>query len=1029
MNDDVNHNDDEITHDFHDPHAETHHGENAVGEWFDSKVGAKEDEWLGRSVGEFEIIRIIGIGGMGHVYEAKQMHPHRSVALKIVKSAAATPATLHRFEMESEMLARLQHPGIAQVYDSGHQIHDDVLLPYFAMEYVPGSRSITDYAEEEHLSREGRLAIFLRVCEAIQYGHGRGVIHRDIKPSNILITSSGRPKVIDFGVALMAGSDDVERTVTTTGNFVGTLQWSSPEQCGDDPHDVDVRTDVYSLGVLMYQLMTGELPYVLKGIPLYRAPLVIRETKPTSPQKIDPTIPLEIEQILMKALAKERESRYESVADLAMDIKRFLNSQPILAKPPSTMHRLRLYARRNQLKFRAGIVVFIALIVGVAGLIWGFVESEARQEDMQKALVVEEKARSIAEQKAYVAMIGTSQAAIANDSWEMARRHLAGTKRELRGWEWNYLRGIVDQSLRTWMIGDRLTSLTTSPSGRNILLMYEGGRVTLHDEHEAVSRDVMLPDDVNAADFSDDGKLLFLGLSNGTIGVLNLESEILLFFDQALSSIESLTSLGTDSFGTGHANGMIYTWELDGKQLSSMRGDGGMVLSLDYDPKTKLLASGTVDGTVAVWDMETQEQTYQHHAHGGATRVVQFIEESVLCSGGDDDKIMLLDLNKDTKRTIDAMQGGITDVVHVDGSIASVGFNGNITLWSYPAFEKTSILRGHEDLIWAIDALDKERFVTASQDGSVRWWSAVPSAQTSHESRSKMPASDMAFIWNDVLVVVSEFDTNVQVIDVQHNKHSTIKSEGAELSTILHIPRTSLAVTGDIAGEIRLWDIESMQRGKRIGVCDGQITSIAVSPNGEEIAAGTLVGNVCVVNREDRRITLETDIKDAIVLALTFSHDGKTLFISTIDGNITAIDVQTGDELWSRIGNGSDIVAMHYVQNTNALLTATSMQKLQLISADHGEVLFTQEAKGGVLRDVVVFEDESRFATVHSDGTIGIWDCDTSSLIASIPANQPLECITVSKDGHRLAVGGGSEMIEILDGMSHGARFRNAKSK
>ena len=135
-------------------------------------MGAKEDEWLGRSVGEFEIIRIIGIGGMGHVYEAKQMHPHRSVALKIVKSAAATPATLHRFEMESEMLARLQHPGIAQVYDSGHQIHGDVLLPYFAMEYVPGSRSITDYAEEEHLSREGRLAIFLRVCEAIQYGHG-----------------------------------------------------------------------------------------------------------------------------------------------------------------------------------------------------------------------------------------------------------------------------------------------------------------------------------------------------------------------------------------------------------------------------------------------------------------------------------------------------------------------------------------------------------------------------------------------------------------------------------------------------------------------------------------------------------------------------------------------------------------------------------------------------------------------------------------------------------------------------------------
>ena len=240
----------------------------------------RADEWIGRRIGEFEIVRIIGIGGMGNVYEAKQMHPHRSVALKIIKSAAASQATLNRFELESELLARLQHPGIAQVYESGHQIQDDVLLPYFVMEYVPGSRSITEYAQPEHLSRPGRLALFLRVCDAVQYGHGRGVIHRDLKPSNILITSSGRPKVIDFGVALMAGTEEVDTTITVEGRFVGTLQWSSPEQCGDDPRDVDVRTDVYSLGMLLYQLMTRKLPYDLKGVPIYRAPLVIRETKP-----------------------------------------------------------------------------------------------------------------------------------------------------------------------------------------------------------------------------------------------------------------------------------------------------------------------------------------------------------------------------------------------------------------------------------------------------------------------------------------------------------------------------------------------------------------------------------------------------------------------------------------------------------------------------------------------------------------------------------------------------------------------------
>jgi len=1029
MSDESNPNFDDITRDTSDPHAETHHDDTADAQWLDTNVGVRADEWIGRRIGEFEIIRIIGTGGMGNVYEAKQMHPHRSVALKIVKSAAASQATLQRFELESELLARLQHPGIAQVYDSGHQIQDDVLLPYFAMEYVPGSRSITEYAQQEHLSRTGRLALFLRVCDAVQYGHGRGVIHRDLKPSNILITSSGRPKVIDFGVALMAGSDEFDHTTTIEGRFVGTLQWSSPEQCGDDPRDVDVRTDVYSLGVLMYQLMTGELPYDLKGIPIYRAPLVIRETKPVSPKSIDATIPVEIEHILQKSLSKDRESRYASVADLGMDIRRFLNSQPILAKPPSTIHRLRLYARRNQLKFRATIVVFLAILIGVTGLIWGFVESEARQKDMKIALEAAASAKNTAEQKAYVATIGTAQAAIANDSWGMARYHLASTIRDQRGWEWHYLQSIVDQSIRTWLIGDRPTSLASSPTGMHLAITFEGGRVVLIDESRDVTRDVMLPSKVNAVAFSPSGTQLVLGMGNGNISILDLIHDTMVLFDERRSSVESIVVLTSNSFATGHADGKIHLWDFDGEHLDSVNTNRGMVLSLDYKPEQQLLAIGTIDGTVQTWAIDGDALTMRSHSHGGAVRAVEFLQTGELISGGDDGTILVWNIETGESKTIQSKHGGVMDLTSYDDVVASVGMDGVVRLWNSNDFELIDTLRGHEDLVWSIEVLENDRFVSVGQDGSVRWWSATPALPATHHAKSKMPASDISFVWNDILAAVSEFDSDMQVIDIVTGESRSISSNGAELTTVAFVPNTSLAVTGDLEGDVRLWDIEMLERGKLVGACGSQISAIAVSGHGQKIVVGTLAGDVFVFNRKTRKQILKMKLSDSIILAVAFDSDAEEIFVSSFNKTITAIDVNTGTVLWNLVGQGSDIVSLNYIKKRSAILAAASNNTLRLLSAKDGTELETREATGGSLRDVALFQDESRFVTALSDGTVGVWDTDTFNLVASIPAKQSLECISVSRDGYRLAIGGGNATIQLMDGMSRGARLKNTTKR
>ena len=1028
VDDATTHHDDSREGEF-DPNGATFDGEKASKDWLDSNVSPRIDEWVGKTIGQFEIIQIIGTGGMGNVYEARQLQPHRSVALKIVKSAAASPVTLHRFEMESEMLARLQHPGIAQVYDSGHQMQGETLLPFFAMEYVPGSRSITDYAQNEHLSREGRLELFLLVCNAVQYGHGRGIIHRDLKPSNILINSAGRPKVIDFGIALIAGSDEVENTVTLTGRFIGTLQWASPEQCGDDPHDVDVRTDVYSLGVIMYQLMVDELPYSLKGIPLYRAPIIVREIKPIPPRSVNPTIPIEIEQILAKSLRKDRSSRYESVADFATDIRRFLNHEPIMAKPPSSVQRLRLYAKRNQLMFKAGIVAFVAIVLGLTGLIWGLVESEKRSNELRELYATARSATKAAEQHAYTSTIATVQVAIANKSWQMARGHLASTGLEHRGWEWYYLHGLVDQSVGGWPVGYRPNSLVTSEGGESVAVAFEGVRVGIIDEQRDVLRTIQMPERVNAMEFSNGDTSLIIGMDGGQIAIINTEEDTLLLFDDTNASVESITSKNESIFLTGHSDGTVQFWNVDGTALQTIKTGKGTIVSLAFDLSSDSIAVGKSNGEVQLWNASGQHFVTHNNAHEDAVYDLLFLQNGLLVSVGGDGFMRVWDdqLNEKIKK-IKASNAAIYSVVLVGSTVATAGQDGVIHVWSTDDFTLTDTLRGHDDWIWSLGSIDDERLASVSRDGQILWWTIAQSAPVSLRTSDKLPASDMAFVSNDIVAVVSGFETEVQVIDVITAASKTIPSSSKdELTAIQHVPNTSFLVTGDVAGGVRLWDVESHQAGDLLGDCEGQISSLTVSANGNFVAAGTLKGEIAVWNCRNNLMVLQLDFTDSNLLSLAFGESGKTLFVSISRDAVVAIDVDSGTELW-RNQNKLDVVGLEFVESLNAVLAAKTANVVELLHAVTGEVLKEGEYAGDLLRDLVLFPDGKRFATVLSDGTVSIWDTNTLVLIASFPSRQSVSCIDVSSDGYMLSIGGGGSAIHLMDGLSRSSRMTNTNT-
>jgi eukaryotic-like serine/threonine-protein kinase len=314
-------------------------------------------------VGLYRVVRLIAAGGMGVVYEAEQESPRRSVAVKVMRAGLASPVAIRRFIQEAEVLARLRHPGIAQVYEAG--VFDAV--PFFAMEFIEGARTIVEFARNK-AARE-LLDLFLRVCDAVHHGHQRGVIHRDLKPGNILVDRAGSPKIIDFGIA-RAGDSSADSMHTSAGQLIGTIAYMSPEQCAGDPSAIDTRTDVYSLGVVLYELLCGQTPFNPADKPILEAARSIREGQSARPSAIVRAIRGDLETIVVTAIHRDRDRRYQSVADLAADIRRFLASEPIAARPATALYQLRMFARRHRTLAVGACIAVSGLVLGMAGATW-----------------------------------------------------------------------------------------------------------------------------------------------------------------------------------------------------------------------------------------------------------------------------------------------------------------------------------------------------------------------------------------------------------------------------------------------------------------------------------------------------------------------------------------------------------------------------------------------------------------------------------------------------------------------------------
>jgi eukaryotic-like serine/threonine-protein kinase len=431
---------------------------------------------LPRRLGRYRILGVLGEGGMGTVYEAEQDLPRRHVALKVMRAGLLNPELFSRFRREAELLGVLQHPGIASVYEAGNARpeYDDGPgheQPYIAMELVKG-QPLT--AAAAALSLREKLDLFARVCDAAECAHAHGIVHRDLKPSNVIVAEDGQPKVLDFGVARAAeGPGSTLRT--ETGRLIGTLAYMSPEQCGGASGKVDRRADVYALGAILFEILTGRTPHDLRDRPLAEAARIVRDDEPSRLGSINRSLRGDLETIAAKALERDADRRYPTAAALAADIRRYLSDEPIVARRASTLYQLRKFARRNRTLVAGVLGIFLALTAGlIAAATLAKRESDARR--------AADANKELAERDAYRATVAAAHAAILSDNGNLAQHHLARIDPARRGWEYHHVaRGFMCWEAQVSLPGGERTSILSPPDGGDFAVYEFPRTITILD--------------------------------------------------------------------------------------------------------------------------------------------------------------------------------------------------------------------------------------------------------------------------------------------------------------------------------------------------------------------------------------------------------------------------------------------------------------------------------------------------------------------------------------------------------------------
>ena len=953
--------------------------------------------------GRYTLLEVLGEGGMGTVYRAEQTQPvKRPVALKLIKVGMDSRTVLARFDAERQALALMDHPNIARVYDGGTTAAGQ---PFFVMELVQGV-PITEYCDQHRLPVRARLELFVAVCQAVQHAHQKGIIHRDLKPSNVLVTEvDGRPtpKVIDFGVAKATEFRLTEQSLADTGAIVGTPTYMSPEQADPSSMDIDTRTDVYALGVILYELLAGSPPIDAKQFKrgaFLEMLRMVREVDPPRPstkvstaealpsiaasRDIEPAhlkraLKGDLDWIVMKALEKDRTRRYETANGFAADVLRHLTNEPVVAAPPSRAYRMRKFVRKNRGQVIAASLVLTALVVGIVGTTLGLFQAR-RQEKIAQTLATKEakargeavdlatkeaKARGEADERAeqlaredYVNRVNRAYREVEDDNVALAEDLLHGCPPERRGWEWNYVKRLCNLERLDLDVGGSVNAVAFSADGGGIV---SGSGAPIFD---AAPADESL---VNLWDVTTGRQRQTPLRINGCI------------YGVAISPDGHSVAVAS-GFGSPRAEGHLSVWDAPGEQARWSAAEPNlMAMSVAFSPDGKSVAAG----------------------------FGQYLGESV-------GKVKVWDVASGRERsTFTGPPGGVNKIAfHPDGRRLAVAGSGVTQIWDIVAGAKVRDLVGHDRWVLSVAfSPDGKRLATGGWDRTVKLWKADTGAEERTIFAHEGYVLDLAFSPDGRRLVTTSEDRSVRLWEIPSGRGvATYHGHADFVQAVAFRPDGRELATGSVDGSVKVWNL----RTSRPVVFDGHsgwVESLAFRRDGRRIVSlggrGTTKGEVAM-GWDPETGEIDPSLSGVDFTAPSSPFVAGTSMVERLSvgqGTTKSADGKLVVQLSRKGGHGNASRSREYEVSSVVIRDATSGRVLQTLIGHTADVTCAAFSPDG-----------RRLATASFDRTIKLWDTATGRDVFTLRGHTAgVVALAFSPDGNRLASGGIDHTARVWD--------------